>query len=79
MAPTRVLSGSLSDELYQLLPQELRDAYDLDTLYAADFFGRIEWTIRRASDWALGPTVGALFADAVLSQWSPIQPPEYWA
>lgn len=74
-----MLSGSLADDLYALLPLEVREAYDLDSLRVADFNGVIAWAVRQGSEWLLGPVVGALFADAILSQWSPIQPPEHWA
>lgn len=45
----------------------------------ADFNGQMAWTIRRGAEWLLGPVVGSLFADAVLSQWSALDPPEHWA
>lgn len=56
----------------------MRQAYDLDALRVADFNGVIAWAIRQGAEWFLGPVVGAAFADAVLSQWSVLDPPDYW-
>jgi len=77
---TGVLSGTFVDDLVQMLPLELRDAYDLDQLVVADFEGVLRWSVQTGATLRLGEVIGPVFADAVLASWTTLYPPrDVWA
>lgn len=66
--------GSLSNELLNLLPDDLRYYYNLDLLFASGERGTLTWLVAAMSEWWYGPVVGEAFTESVLTSWSQLDP-----
>lgn len=73
----------LAADLLDLLPPEVRDAYDLDELVLADWSGQVRWAIKTATGYLLGENVSAVLLLAIaplLDSWEARwAPPAQWA
>lgn len=75
-------AGDLSAELLALLPPELVEAYELESLFVGTYADRMVWLLRTASGWMGGPLLEALFTSAVDATWSQVYsgtPPDWTA
>lgn len=69
--------GSLSNELLNMLPDDLRYYYNLDLLFASDERGVLTWLVAAMGDWWYGPVIGEAFTQSVLTNWALYDPTQF--